>query len=330
MTSLNYCPYYICLIFSTTTLLSMIVAGSALTYSFFHRKRMNFLFDLFSFIIQCFVLYLLSLTKGPQFKNIISPFMFSILHKPFLIFALLSFSGFLLTLLSSLNSGFVHSITEHRKSLSDDYLLCRKAEQLQADNIRLTELNLRMKNYGEEMQAQIKQNEILKAKEEIHNGMNKLLMISSKAIESGNITDIENALSLWHQDALLLCREAGNNLNRNAMQNITSLADTLDLKLVYDKEPNIDDEQTAELFVKAACEAMVNAVKHANADSFEISITETGFSFSNNGDLPNEGISFGGGLSTIKALADNSEYEMTVKCDERFTLIFRKKENNGI
>lgn len=330
MTALYDCSLIFRSILSLAALLCIVLSCSMIVFGFIQKKKVFFSVNAVSFALEFFVLLILNTAAEYKIGNDLSPTLVDITQKPASIFALLTVAGVLITTLSLIKEK--DSIVRIRKSRGNpdgDYLLCRRAEQLQKDNTRLAEMNKQMKLYGEEMQAQIKQKEILQAKTQIHNGMNRLLMISSRAMESGDKTEIEKAMSLWHRDALLLCREAVNEESSDIMHDIEALAESLHIKLICKSLPAFPDEKTAILFQKLACEAMLNAVKHADADVFEISVMQDGFVFSNNGELPKGEIRFGGGLTEIKYLAENAGYDMTIRCDEHFSLIFsvpQKKE----
>lgn len=311
---------------SVMVLCCFVTTCSVIVFSFLKRKKQCFILNAISFVIEFFVLILLNIIAEYKIGNNISSTLLNFSHKPALYFALLSVIAVFVSIYSLIkNKNSYYRIHRQKEDSDSDYLLCQRAEQLQRDNIRLAEMNKQIKLYGEEMQAQIKQKEILHAKTRIHNGMNRLLMISLRAIESGDKSEIEKAVALWHRDALLLCKEAESDENSDIMNDIKALADSLHIKLICDFVTESFDDNTAILFQKSACEAMLNSVKHANADTFEIAVTDDGFVFTNNGALPNGGIRYGGGLTEIKRLAENSGYEMTIECNECFKLILKKK-----
>lgn len=331
MTALYDCSPVFRSLFAIVVLICLILTSAMIIFAFLRRKKLSLVANSFSFILDFFVLLSLNETAEHKIGNYVNFVLLNILHKPFQCFILILIIAAAISAYSLIkNTAYGTRFITGYESSDDDYLLCRRAEQLQRDNIRLTEMNRQMKLYGESMQEQIRQKEILQAKMRIHNGMNKLLMISSRAVESGNEEEIQKAMSFWHNDAVLLCMESESEEISNVMHDIEALAEALHMELICNNIPETFDEKTAILFEKTACEAMLNSVKHANADVFEITVTDNCFSFANNGEPPSKKIQFGGGLTAINQLAAESGYEISVECNDRFILNLRKSDENAV
>ena len=81
------------------------------------------------------------------------------------------------------------------------------------------------------------------------------------------------------------------------------------------------------LFVSAAKEAVVNAVKHAVANVITFSFEETGDSvvcrFTNEGKMPSGEVRLTGGLSNLKLLAEKQGAGVSAEAGDVFALTLR-------
>ena len=86
--------------------------------------------------------------------------------------------------------------------------LINKNIQLEQDNDKLKLLNEALMEYNKNMLEVIRHEEILKAKINIHNEMNELILESSFLLNSDDQKKKELILSKWENNALLLFKEA--------------------------------------------------------------------------------------------------------------------------
>ena len=106
---------------------------------------------------------------------------------------------------------------------------------------------------------------------------------------------------------------------------IEKLAETLKIRLIWQVAlPSVLSEKQRGLFFSAAKEAIVNAVKHAEAKAMDISFTETEthlcFNFTNDGKIPLKTVEFTGGLLNLSTLAGKQGATVSVNADKNFTL----------
>ena len=164
----------------------------------------------------------------------------------------------------------------------------------------------------------------MQAKANIHDEMNRL-MLSTTAANSEDSTELNRIFSLWEKNALLLCMEAEETADTKASISMEQLAEALKIRLIWQGAlPSALSERQRSLFFSAAKEAIVNAVKHAEAKTMNISFSETETNifchFANDGKTPQETVKFTGGLQNLSSLAEKQGATVSVAFDKDFTL----------
>lgn len=202
-----------------------------------------------------------------------------------------------------------------------------KTQALEKDKEELSRLNKELKEYYLSIDESVARQEVLQAKMNIHDEMNRL-MLSTVAAQGDDTRALDEIFSLWEQNALLLCMEADRNKGENQVSSLESLAVALSLKLTWRGAlpARLGDKQK-ELFFFTAKEAVVNAVKHAGAKNMEISFEESDSAlkcfFVNDGTLPSHKVNFEGGLANIALLAKKQGADIFVETGDKFTLILK-------
>ncbi len=203
-----------------------------------------------------------------------------------------------------------------------------KTQTLEADKAELSRLNLELKEYTLGIDETVRRQEILQAKVNIHDEMNRL-MLSTMIAESEDSATLDHIFSLWEQNALLLCMEAEN--SEETIARIDRLAQSLKIRLIRPELPEFMTEEQRSLFFSAAQEALANAAKHARATTMEISFEEKEDTlcchFSNDGSMPEREVNFCGGLSNLRRMAEEQNAALSVAIKETFilTIVFPGK-----
>lgn len=218
-------------------------------------------------------------------------------------------------------------------NVTNEYL---KTQQLEKDKIELSKIKQELQNYNLSIDEVVKHQEILQAKINIHDEMNRL-MLSTVAFENENVANLDKIFALWQENASLLFMEAKENKQEVMGRKIEDLAKALKINLIWKDEPiSILSEEERNIFYIAAQEAIANASKHANAHRIIISlIKKEGYvecRFINNGELPNKPITFTGGLANLEKLVKKNNASIKASYDNQFvlSLIFLNKNNpNG-
>lgn len=221
----------------------------------------------------------------------------------------------------------------HEMIASDITTEYAKTQALTKDKAELDRINKELREYALSIDDAVRHQEILQAKVNIHDEMNRL-MLSTMAAESDDIEGLDKILSLWSQNALLLCMEADETTDVKAIIRIKELAKALKIQL--EMQDNIIDELKEEersIFYSAAQEAIANASKHAKASKMVINKvnTEKGIrcDFINNGTVPQGIVLFTGGLKNLERLASKIGAEVEVNSDNEFILSLTFKRNNS-
>ena len=202
-----------------------------------------------------------------------------------------------------------------------------KTAALEKDKAELSRLNKELRDYYLSIDESVHRQEILQAKMNIHDEMNRL-MLKTVAADKGDTRALDKIFSLWEQNALLLCMEADNKTSAGYASSLDSLANALGVSLIWKGElPQSLGEKEKELFFFTAQEAVVNAVKHARAKTVEIAFEKTENAllcrFSNDGSLPDSEVRFEGGLANIASIAEKQRAEIFLENGERFTLVLK-------
>ncbi|MBQ6755407.1 MAG: hypothetical protein IJP43_00420 [Oscillospiraceae bacterium] len=216
--------------------------------------------------------------------------------------------------------------------ITDEYAQTQALEREKAELVRL---NRELGEYYLGMDEIIRRREILQAKVNIHDEMNRL-MLSTTAAGPEDTAAMDRIFSLWEQNALLLCREAQERTDDKAADSLEKLAGALGLRLVWHGAlPDALPERQRELFFSVAREAVVNAVKHAGAKTVTISFEETKGSLCcrfTNGGTPHPGpVAFTGGLANLSRLSAGQGATLSAETGEGFTLslLFPKNQPSG-
>lgn len=197
-----------------------------------------------------------------------------------------------------------------------------KTEMLRRDTEELLRINRELQEHRLMIQDTVRKQEILQAKVNIHDEMNRLMM-STVVADRENRTELRSIFSLWKRNALLLCREAES--DKTKMEKIRKMADQIGIRLVcQDEIPKVLSDQQRNLFFSALREVIINAAKHAGAETVTVSFVETEESvscfFENDGKIPSDSVRFTGGLLNLSLMAKEQNATVSAKADQTFLL----------
>jgi len=226
---------------------------------------------------------------------------------------------------------FRHRVLNNRgvllhELIADDVTeLYQKSEELRQNNERARQLAASMRAYGETIADTVRRQEILQAKINIHDGMNRMILATKKSIEEPpNETGRSAILKMWRAQALILCKEADTGKGGNTVSDLNALAAAIGLRLEWDGRPKTESAQALQLFLSAAREAMTNAVKHAGAGLLQIRVSENdaalSAAFRNDGRPPAEPVSETGGLKTLRRRIESAGGRMVTDAADGFEL----------
>ncbi len=217
--------------------------------------------------------------------------------------------------------------TLHEMIASDITMEYAKTQALEQDKAALSRLKGELQAYSLRIEDTVRQQEILQAKINIHDEMNRL-MLSTMAADKTDTAALDRIFSQWEQNALFLCMQADESEDQKEAERLNDLARSLGIRLTWRTElPSAMTSKQRALFFTAAQEAVINAAKHAGANNLDISFTENAQTllcdFVNDGIIPSEDVRFVGGLKNLALLAGEQRACVFAKCAERFTLSLR-------
>lgn len=204
-----------------------------------------------------------------------------------------------------------------------------KNQQLSDDNEKLRRINKELADYNRDMLDSIRRKEILSAKTNIHDEMNRLMLSTVHALGETDETKRKEILRLWQRNALLLCKEASESKPIDFLADLSVIADSLGIRFICNDLPELSDVSVRRVFVQVAREAMVNAVKHGGAKTMTVSVQKKDgvrrFVFANDGTCEGE-VVFGGGLHTLEKMVSDIGGKLTVENNDGFAVVLEVKE----
>lgn len=207
---------------------------------------------------------------------------------------------------------------------SDISELVEKRLSLEEKNKAVEALRDKLRSYQLDIDELIKKKEILKAKMDIHDDMNSLMLLTVAAIDAGDDHMLKEAMNKWSRNALLATKEIRR--SENEFKNVTDLAAMLGITILGEECVRLVPEDYLDLYCVIAREALINVSKHSNATVLHINVENRRglrFIFDNDRILPTNTGTAGmtGGLDSIKRLITERRGTITAGYqDDRFVL----------
>lgn len=193
----------------------------------------------------------------------------------------------------------------HMLTATDITELWIAGEKLKQGNEQLERLNDRLKNYQDEIQLLVKEDELLNAKIRVHDDLGQVLLSTRKYISDGSPEDKKaDIIKQWKNVIWSLENVDGLQVKSNPLDELQKACGHLGIRLNI-KGIIPENDSFLHLLLSAARECLTNAA-HAGADIFEIEINDTKYEttaiFRNNGIEPEYPIKEGGGISSLRQL----------------------------
>ena len=207
---------------------------------------------------------------------------------------------------------------------ADTTELYELSEDLKENNRQLADMNIRLRQYGENIDSFVKSREVLEAKMRIHNEIGQALLASRSYLlhEAAPLQEAD-ILKRWDYIVSLLKKESAPQDFRRTWNYFADAADSAGVKITLEGELP-DNEETVKMIVAAAAEALTNAVRHAGADELSIKLYESEnkleITFTNNGRRPSGEITEGGGLEALRLRLEEAGGSMKISARPHFVL----------
>ena len=209
--------------------------------------------------------------------------------------------------------------------------LVNKNRELEQDNNKLKALNSELIEYNKNMLEAIHHEEILKAKINIHNEMNELILESSYLLTNDDKEKKEKILNKWENNALLLFKEAEHHNDDDFIHDLGVLADAIGVKMKCDNYSIVSqNDKLVGLFTHACKEALTNVAKHTSSKEMIVELKKENnaivMSFINKNNKNTKTIKKGGGLVNLEKHVEQLQGKMVIINKEQFILRIEVKD----
>lgn len=212
--------------------------------------------------------------------------------------------------------------------ISHEFALKKKIEQ---KNENLRKMNLRLRKYGGIVAEVTREKEVLGARIKVHGNLGSLILRTKKALAQGEF-DRALLISEWN-DILSLIFAPDDEQDKFAEADRT--AASVGVRIFYDGKRPKKGTQAEKIFAGAVFECVTNTARHADGTELYVTMTESDTEYAvtltNNGNLPDSEVKEGGGLSSLRTMAENAGGQMTITSVPKFSLTItvpKEKQEN--
>ena len=193
----------------------------------------------------------------------------------------------------------------------------------------LSNMNLRLLKYNENVVELTRDKEILLAKIHIHDELGKLLLMAKRTMVQSTIQERLDLISTLNKNNTLLSKDLKpSNSFDDFLENSRKIGLSVDIKGICDTVTITND-----IFLTALKECATNAVSHANAYHLFVEFIQIekkqGIVITNDGEIPTQDIVEKGGLLSLRRLVKNNCGTMIISSQPVFKLSIYLEEQNG-
>ena len=195
--------------------------------------------------------------------------------------------------------------------------------ELEEDNLRLKNMNRRLRQYGQDVQEATREKEILRAKTRVHDELGHALL-QTRQFFSDTQGDAENVCAAWRQNVRLLLGKYADEQRFDAFAQLARAAQAIGVTIERRGVFPAEGTESAQLVETAAHECLTNLVRHAGGTRLEI-IGEKVASgwrihYLNDGSAPSGPIVEGSGLTALRARTEAAGCAMDIEYAPHFEL----------
>ena len=211
--------------------------------------------------------------------------------------------------------------------------LIRKQNQLKAENAKLAEANERLRRRVVQRAGSfpvIREEETLAMKLRVHDDIGHSILAARRVLlQNTDQKEIRANAALWEQSISVLFRSSQITAQSEPLEAAKKRAEELGVRvLLTGREPQRQWIRT--LSALAICECAANCVRHADGTELYVFFLQkpdcTEVSLTNNGAVPKEKITEGGGLSMLRQRIEEAGGKMEVWSSPRFQLMLSLPE----
>ena len=201
--------------------------------------------------------------------------------------------------------------------VSRELALKKEAEQ---KNDNLKKLNARLKKYGEIVAEVTRERETLAARVKVHGNLGSLILRTKKSLTQGEY-DRKTLISDWNDIMSIIFATDG---EEDKFAEADKTAASVGVGIFYAGKRPKKGTTAEKIFASAVFECVVNTARHANGTELYAKMAESSSDYvitlTNNGNRHEKEIKEGGGLSSLRTMAENAGGRMTVKSAPEFSL----------
>ena len=195
--------------------------------------------------------------------------------------------------------------------------------ELEDDNLRLKNMNRRLRQYGQDVQEATREKEILRAKTRVHDELGHALL-QTRQFLSDTQGDAESVCAAWRQNVRLLLGKYADEQRFDAFAQLARAAQAIGVTIERRGVFPAEGTESAQLVETAAHECLTNLVRHAGGTRLEI-IGEKVASgwrihYLNDGSAPSGPIVEGSGLTALRARTEAAGCAMDIEYAPHFEL----------
>ena len=199
----------------------------------------------------------------------------------------------------------------------------RLQREVEKDNLRLKDMNRRLRQYGQDVQEATREKEILRAKTRVHDQIGRALL-QTRQFLSGAQGDAESVRAAWRQNVRLLLGKYADEQPVDTFDQLARAARAIGVTIERRGVFPAEDTESAQLVEIAAHECLTNLVRHAGGTRLEIigGKTASGWRvrYLNDGSTPAGPIVEGSGLTALRARVEAAGGAMEIAHAPRFEL----------
>jgi hypothetical protein len=198
--------------------------------------------------------------------------------------------------------------------------------QLKKKNLEFMKMNSRLHQYSENLSHIKSKEERLATKTQLHNELGYILLATRRALVNKELDkECQSILALWKKNIAALLSGRGLK-EKSVFEELLEAA--LDIGIELKLKGKLPQEsENKDLILKAAIEALNNAVRHAGATELNLTIKEVEEEYTieltNNGSSPEKEIIEGGGLSVLRERIEGRGGIMGIDIEPIFKLWIR-------
>ena len=211
--------------------------------------------------------------------------------------------------------------------------LIRKQNQLKAENAKLAEANERLRRLLVQMPEIIREEETLAMKLRVHDDIGHSILAARRVLlQNTDQKELRANAALWEQSISVLYRSSQITAQSEPLEAAKKRAEELGVSvLLTGNEPQ--RQWIRALSALAICECAANCVRHADGTELYVCFWQKPgcmeVALTNNGAVPKEKITEGGGLSMLRQRIEEAGGKVEVWSSPRFKLIISLPEQEG-